>query len=170
MTEVLKYAIPSLIVLLATWLVMHNLFKNEEQKRLWELKKLSQKEISPIRMRAYERLSLLLERTTPEHILVDMPLAEMTVLQVQQRLMQTVRMEYDHNLSQQIYVSDEVWQLITTAKEQTIAFINAMAQQLPEGSTALDYAKVLITAYSSNGETANDRALQALKDEARSLL
>lgn len=170
MTEVLKYAIPSLIVLLATWLVMHNLFKNEEQKRLWELKKLSQKEISPIRMRAYERLSLLLERTTPEHILVDMPLADMTVLQVQQRLMQTVRMEYDHNLSQQIYVSDEVWQLITTAKEQTIAFINAMAQQLPAGSTALDYAKVLITAYSSNGETANDRALQALKDEARSLL
>lgn len=170
MTEVLKYAIPSLIVLLATWLVMHNLFKNEEQKRLWELKKLSQKEISPIRMRAYERLSLLLERTTPEHILVDMPLAEMTVLQVQQRLMQTVRMEYDHNLSQQIYVSDEVWQLISTAKEQTIAFINAMAQQLPAGSTALDYAKALITAYSSNGETANDRALQALKDEARSLL
>ena len=170
MTEVLKYAIPSLIVLLATWLVMHNLFKNEEQKRLWELKKLSQKEISPIRMRAYERLSLLLERTTPEHILVDLPLAEMTVLQVQQRLMQTVRVEYDHNLSQQIYVSDEVWQLITTAKEQTIAFINAMAQQLPAGSTALDYAKVLITAYSSNGETANDRALQALKDEARSLL
>ena len=121
-------------------------------------------------MRAYERLSLLLERTTPEHILVDMPLAEMTVLQVQQRLMQTVRMEYDHNLSQQIYVSDEVWQLISTAKEQTIAFINAMAQQLPAGSTALDYAKALITAYSSNGETANDRALQALKDEARSLL
>ncbi len=170
MTEVLKYAIPSLIVLLATWLVMHNLFKNEEQKRLWELKKLSQKEISPIRMRAYERLSLLLERTTPEHLLVDIPLAEMTVLQVQQRLMQAVRIEYDHNLSQQIYVSDEVWQLITTAKEQTIAFINAMAQQLPAGSTALDYAKVLITAYSSNGETANDRALQALKDEARSLL
>ncbi len=170
MIEVLKYAIPSLVVLLATWLVMHNLFKNEEQKRLWELKKLSQKEISPIRMRAYERLALLLERTTPEHLLVDMPLTEMSVTQVQQRLMQTIRMEYDHNLSQQIYVSDEVWELITTAKEQMVAFVNSMAQQIPAGSTALDYAKVLITAYSANGETANERALQALKDEARGLI
>lgn len=170
MIEVLKYTIPSLIVLLATWLVMYKLFKNEEQKRLWELKKLSQKEISPIRMRAYERLTLLLERTTPEHILVDMDLGNMTVLQVQQRMMQTIRQEYEHNMSQQVYVSDEVWDLICAAKEQMIAFVNSMAQQIPAGSTALDYAKVLITAYSSNGETANDRALQALKDEARALL
>ena len=170
MIEVLKYTIPSLIVLLVTWLVMYKLFKNEEQKRLWELKKLSQKEISPIRMRAYERLTLLLERTTPEHILVDMDLGNMTVLQVQQRMMQTIRQEYEHNMSQQVYVSDEVWDLICAAKEQMIAFVNSMAQQIPAGSTALDYAKVLITAYSSNGETANDRALQALKDEARALL
>ena len=170
MTEVLKYVIPSLVVLLATWLVMHSLFRNEEQKRLWELKKLSQKEISPIRMRAYERLALLLERTTPDHMLVDMPLAEMSVLQVQQRLMEIVRTEYDHNLSQQIYVSDEVWDLIIAAKEQMLAFVNSMAQQIPAGSTALDYAKVLITAYSASGETANERALQALKDEARTLI
>ena len=170
MIEILKYSIPALIVLLAAWVVMHKLFKNEEQKRLWELKRLSQKEISPIRMRAYERLSLLLERTTPEHMLVDMNLGEMTILQVQQRLMQTLRLEYDHNLSQQIYVSDEVWNLITNAKEQMVAFVNSIAQQMPQGSSALDYAKVLITAYTSNGETANDKALQALKDEARSLL
>lgn len=170
MIELLKYTIPSLIVLLATWLVMHKLFKSEEQKRLWELKKLSQKEISPIRMRAYERLTLLLERTTPEHMLMDMNLTEMTVLQVQQRLMQTIRLEYEHNLSQQVYVSDEVWDMIVAAKEQMIAFVNSMAQQIPQGSSALDYAKVLITAYTSNGDTPNDKALQALKDEARSLL
>ena len=99
-----------------------------------------------------------------------MNLGEMTILQVQQRLMQTLRLEYDHNLSQQIYVSDEVWNQITNAKEQMVAFVNSIAQQMPQGSSALDYAKVLITAYSSNGETANDKALQALKDEARSLL
>ena len=56
MIEVIKYAIPSLIVLLATWIVMYKLFQNEQQKREWELKKAAQKEISPIRLRAYERL------------------------------------------------------------------------------------------------------------------
>lgn len=170
MIEVFKYTIPALIVLLAAWIVMHKLFKNEEQKRLWELKRLSQKEISPVRMRAYERLTLLLERTTPEHMLIDLEINNMSILQVQQRLMQIVRQEYDHNTSQQIYVSDETWRAICEAKEQTIAFLNSIAAQMPTNSKALDYAKVLITAYNTNGETANEKALQMLKDEARKLL
>mgnify|MGYP005607267251 CR=1 FL=1 len=170
MLEILKYCIPAICVLLATWLVMHKFYKSETEKRLWELKKLSQKEISPLRMRAYERLALLLERTMPEHMLIDLHLAEMTPLQLQAHLMQTIRQEYDHNLSQQIYVSDQVWQLIENAKQQTVAFVNSIAQQMPAQSNALDYAKTLITAYRSNGDTPNDLALQALKNEARSLL
>lgn len=170
MTEILKYCVPALFVLLATWIVMHKFYKSEAEKRLWELKRLSQKEISPLRMRAYERLSLLLERTTPEHMLLELSLGEMTILQVQQHLMRTIRMEYDHNLSQQIYVSNQVWDAIIASRDQMVAFINTMAQQMPPESTALDYAKVLITAYTSNGQTANDQAMQLLRSEARSLL
>ena len=170
MVEILKYCIPAVCVLLATWLVMRNFYKNEAEKRLWELKRLTQKEISPLRLRAYERLALLLERTTPEYMLVDISVAEMTPLQLQTHLMRTVRQEYDHNLSQQIYVSDEVWTMIENAHVQTIAFINSIAQQLPMDSTALDYAKTLITAYRSNGDTPNDLALQALKNEAKALI
>jgi hypothetical protein len=170
MIEILKYCVPALCVLLATWLVMHKFYKSEAEKRLWELKRLSQKEISPLRMRAYERLSLLLERTTPEHLLIELNLGEMTILEVQQHLMRTIRLEYDHNLSQQVYVSDQVWDTIIAAREQMVAFINTMAQQMPPESTALDFAKVLITAYRSNGQTANDQAMQMLRTEARSLL
>ena len=170
MIEILKYCVPALCVLLATWIVMHKFYKSEAEKRLWELKRLSQKEISPLRMRAYERLSLLLERTTPEHLLIELNLGEMTILEVQQHLMRTIRLEYDHNLSQQVYVSDQVWDTIIAAREQMVAFINTMAQQMPPESTALDFAKVLITAYRSNGQTANDQAMQMLRTEARSLL
>ena len=170
MIEILKYCIPALCVLLTTWLVMHKFYKSETEKRLWELKRLSQKEISPLRMRAYERLTLLLERTTPEHMLIDLNLAEMTPLQVQAHLMHTIRQEFDHNLSQQIYVSDEVWGLIDNAKQQTVAFVNSIAQQMPAESSALDYAKTLITAYHNNGDTPNEIALQALKTEAQTLL
>ena len=121
-------------------------------------------------MRAYERLALLLERTTPEHMLMDLNLAEMTPLQVQAHLMHTIRQEFDHNISQQIYVSDEVWIMIENAKNQTIAFVNNIAQQMPANSNALDYAKTLITAYRTNGDTPNDIALQALRHEAKTLL
>ena len=170
MIEIFKYCIPALCVLLATWLVMHKFYKSETEKRLWELKRLSQKEISPLRMRAYERLVLLLERTTPEHMLIDLNLSEMTPLQVQAHALHTIRQEFDHNLSQQIYVSDMVWSLIDNAKQQTVAFVNSIAQQMPAESSALDYAKTLITAYRNNGDTPNEIALQALKKEAQALL
>ncbi len=170
MIELLKYCIPSLIVLLATWIVMHKLFKNEQQKREWELKRAAQKEISPIRLRAYERLALMLERTQPEHMLMDLDVSQFTAAQLQQRLLQTIRLEFDHNLSQQIYVSEQVWELIVAARGQMLAFVSAMAMQLPQESTTLDYAKVLLTAYSTNGETANEKALRALKAEAAALV
>lgn len=170
MLEIFKYSVPAICVLFATWLVMHKFYKSEAEKRLWELKKLSQKEISPVRMRAYERLALLLERTTPEYMLIDINLTEMSILQLQQHLMRTIRVEYDHNLSQQVYVSDQVWDAILASRDHMVAYVNAIAQQMPPESSVLDYAKMLITAYSSNGETANEKAMQLLKNEARALL
>ena len=170
MVEILKYCIPALCVLLATWLIMRQFYKAEAEKRLWELKRLAQKEISPVRLRAYERLALLLERTTPEHMLLELNLGEMTILQVQQHLVRTIRMEYEHNASQQVYVSEEVWGMVLNSKEQIVVFVNTIAQQLPPESTALDYAKTLITAYATNGDTPNELALQALKKEAQTLL
>jgi hypothetical protein len=103
-------------------------------------------------------------------MLLELNLGEMTILQVQQHLMRTIRMEYEHNASQQVYVSAEVWAMIQNAKEQTVAFVNSIAQQLPPESTALDYAKMLITAFATNGDTPNELALQALKKEAQTLL
>lgn len=171
MIEILKYILPSLVVLFGTWLVMYKLFKNEEQKRLWELKKVSQKEVSTTRLRAYERLALVLERTQPEHMLLEVKnLNGMSVMELQQLLLRTIRMEFDHNLSQQIYVSDELWDRIIHARDEMGTFVNTMAIRMPENSSALDYAKVLTTGYKTNGETPHELALNALKEEAKQLM
>ena len=170
MLQILAYTIPSLVVVACIWIVMHKMFKNEADKRLWELKLQSQKEITPTRLRAYERLTLLLERTTPEHMLVEMNLTEMTTIQLQQRLLLTIRTEFDHNLSQQIYVSNDVWQKIITARDEMATFINSVAAQSPKDCTALEYATALITAYENNGTTTHTIALAALKQEASQML
>ena len=170
MKEAIMYTIPALIVLAATWIVMHKLLKSEEQKRLWELKKASQKEISQVRMRAYERLAILLERTEPEHMLTNTDIVGKSIPDLQQHLLRTVRLEFDHNMSQQIYVSDELWDKITAARDQIAAFITSVAMQLPPESSTLDYAKAMITAYRNNGTTPHQAAMEALKNEARMLL
>lgn len=177
--QVLMYTIPALVVLISVWIVMNKIFKDEEQKRLWELKKASQKEISPTRLRAYERLVLVLERTQPEALVMGLSerleaagesLASLSIMKMQQELLRTVRLEFDHNLSQQVYVSDETWAKIIGARDEMAAFISTMAIQMPKESTSMDYAKVLMTAYRQNGETPHQMALEALKDEARGLL
>lgn len=177
--QVLMYTIPALVVLISVWIVMNKIFKDEEQKRLWELKKASQKEISPTRLRAYERLALVLERTQPEALVMGLSerleaagesLASLSIMKMQQELLRTVRLEFDHNLSQQVYVSDETWAKIIGARDEMAAFISTMAIQMPKESTSMDYAKVLMTAYRQNGETPHQIALEALKDEARGLL
>lgn len=167
MLQILGYCIPSLFVLLSTWLVLQKVYKNETEKRSWELKRTTQKEINSARLRAYERLTLLLERTTPERMLVELNIAEMSVPQVQQHLLRTIRMEFDHNMSQQIYVSNEVWDMLIRARDEMGAFVTTIASQLPAGSSSVDYAHALIQAYQMNGDTPSSIALEKLKDEAR---
>ena len=176
MIEVLKYVLPALVVVLGIWFLQRSMLLTEDKRRQWDLRRQSQKEITPIRLRAYERLALLLERTEPEVMLQEImrnsagQMAQWTVIDLQRELLQRVRLEFEHNLSQQVYVSDEVWQQIVHARDEMGAFITTMAARLPQGATAMDYSKVLIEAYHSNGDTPHQIALDALKHETRTLL
>lgn len=175
-TYILLIVLVIVVMIFGFWLIQYSQFRNEEKKRQWELKRESQKTISPIRLRAYERLALLLERTKPEHMIMELrrndpdALSTWTVMQMQQYLLQTIRAEFDHNQSQQVYVSEEVWDLIINARDQLGAFVIAMAAQLPKNATAQIYAQTLLTAFNSNGLTPSDKALEELKNEAKSLM
>ena len=175
-TYILLIVLVVVVMIFGFWLIQYSQFRNEEKKRMWELKRESQKTISPIRLRAYERLTLLLERTKPEHMIIELrqnqpdAFTTWTVMQMQQYLLQTIRAEFDHNQSQQVYVSEEVWDLIINARDQLGAFVIAMAAQLPKNANAQVYATTLLTAFNSNGLTPSDKALEELKNEAKSLM
>ena len=175
-TTIIAIILTIIVLIFGFWLIQYSQFRNEEKKRQWELKRESQKTISPIRLRAYERLALLLERTKPEHMLMELQQKEpeafrtWTVLQVQQYLLQTIRAEFYHNQSQQVYVSEEVWDLLINARDQTAAFVISIASQIPADADVQTYAKALITAYASNGVTPTDKALEELKNEAKSIM
>ncbi len=170
MLEVLKYTIPALVVLLASWLATEKQMKNEAARRNFELKKQSQKIISSVRLQAYERFTLYLERMEPSRMLLRLDVGALTCQQLQQQLLEIIRSEFDHNLSQQIYISDEAWSGIVVAKEEMLRFVNTCAQQFAATDDAMMMAKLLISSYSMNGETPTQRALSKLKEEVRTLL
>ena len=176
MSEILLIILAISVVIFGFWMIQHSQFRNEERKRQWELKRESQKSVSPIRLRAYERLALLLERTKPEHMIMELrdkepeAFTSWTIPQLQQYLLQTIRAEFDHNQSQQVYVSEEVWDMIINARDQLGTFVIAMSGQLPPDATVQTYVTTLLTAFASNGMTPTDKALEELKREAKELM
>ncbi len=109
--DVLKYTIPSLIVFATAYFILKTFIESEEKKRTLEIRTKNQKLITPIRLQAYERLTLFLERISPNSVILRVQKPNMTASQLQREMLNIIRTEFEHNLSQQIYISKQAWEV-----------------------------------------------------------
>lgn len=141
--------------------------RNELEIKKTELSLKNKEQMLPIRLQAYERMCLFLERISPHQLILRLNNSEFSVGLFQQILIQEIRNEFGHNLSQQMYMSDEAWIWIKKAMEETILFINNSALELNEDSNGLELAKkILENSHHLQIDTTRD-ALQFLKNEIR---
>jgi hypothetical protein len=165
--DILKIILPALLVLLTAYLLIDKLLRNEEKRRNFELRKGSSSTLTPIRLRAYERLILVLERTTPATLIVNVAKPEMTNMELHTQLLSSIRQEFSHNLSQQIYVSDECWTCIRGAQESLLRLVNTCASQCNPVNSASDLAERIIQVYNASEQTPTELAIGVLKKEVR---
>ena len=168
--EILKYSIPTLLVVMVAYILLYQFFKTEREKRDVELKKENMPVITSTRLRAYERLTLLLERMNPNNMLVNTTASYQTCLDLQANLLTTIRREFEHNYSQQIYVSELLWEEIVEARENLIQLINTCAAQCKADEPASKLATIIVEVFNIPDETALDAALRTLKAEVKELL
>ncbi len=168
--EILKYTIPVLLVVLAVYVLLYQLFKSEREARESELKKTALPLITSTRLRAYERLALLLERMNPNNMLVNNTAPDQNCLELQANLLATIRREFEHNSSQQIYVSELLWEEINEARENLIQLINTCAAQCKTDDPAAKLAGIILEVFNTPEDTALDAALRLLKSEVKQLL
>jgi len=121
--EVFLYAVPSLITGLIAYYFFKEHTKNEDGRRRFLLHKDMQVSSLPIRLQAYERMALFLERITPTKLLVRVSPTSSNEEDYESLLIQNISQEFEHNLSQQIYVTDDCWNIIVAAKNATIQLI-----------------------------------------------
>lgn len=121
--EILAYTLPSVITggLAYYFFNMHT--KNEEGRRRYLIHKEAQKNALPLRLQAYERLTLFLERISPAKLLIRIAPQSSNKSDYEDYLVSQIEVEYEHNLAQQIYISGESWDIVTTAKNATIQMI-----------------------------------------------
>lgn len=167
--EILKYTLPALIVMVTSWLMMHYYFKSFVRQENRELLLQDRKKILPLRLQAYERLTLLLERITVDSLVVREQESGLTCREFHQRLLIMVRAEFEHNLSQQIYISTEAWEVVRNAKEATLNIINSAAMQVNPDGDAVELSKKILEIQSESENSPSQVALGFLKKETQKM-
>ncbi len=167
--EILKYLLPSLVVFLTVWYVLRAMFSAQAEQRRMELALENQKLITPIRLQAYERLVLFLERISPESLLLRVNRPGLTVQQLHQELLAAIRNEYEHNLSQQLYISPAAWEVVRNARGQILKLINTTYEEFKPEDPALDYSKRLFEKLVDIDKLPTQTAIDYLKKEVSRL-
>lgn len=166
---ILAVVLPSGAVLFAMYLTIKTFLGKEFEKRLIELKLKNNELILPTRLQAYERLCLLLERLSPNNLILRVNDPDYNAAQLHQRLLIDIRDEFNHNLSQQIYVSDDTWNLIKKAIEDLNTSINSASQAIAPDSRGIELAKKIFEHYMALEKDSLTIALGFMKNEIRRL-
>ena len=124
-----KILIPASVVLYAAFLLVRSFTQRDIDLKKLEIRGRSIETVLPNRLHAYERMTLFLERMSPQNLLVRLNTGGVSAKEFQHVLLNEVRNEYNHNVSQQVYISEEVWELIKNAKEDLIVNINDAASE-----------------------------------------
>ncbi|MFZ5939648.1 MAG: hypothetical protein ACOYXB_03655 [Bacteroidota bacterium] len=167
--EILKYTIPALIVFLTTWVLLRNWRKSADQARKHEFNMHMNDEILPVRLQAYERIILFLERISPDSILLRINRPEYSSRQLQAELLSTIRQEFEHNLAQQVYISTEAWEAVKTARNQTVKMINDAAEELKPQATGTTLSKLILEKVMELKNPPTQAAIDILKREVSAL-
>jgi hypothetical protein len=161
----LQYTLPSLVGLGAAVIIIRAFIDKEFRERKNEYVTKNQKIITPIRLQAYERIIMFLERISPGNLITRIQEAGMTAKQLQIQLVQQVRAEFEHNISQQLYITEETWEIVRNSKENLIKLINVASKDMGVDSSGFDLTRAILDVYLKVENPPIEIALKRIKQE-----
>ncbi len=147
-------------------------FDNQQKMQMFQMRVDEHREavklVTPIRLQAYERMALFLERISPESLVLRCYQPGMDTKLLQGVMTKTIRDEWEHNLSQQVYISSEAWNRIRQAKDEMVGVINSAAITIPDDADPARLASTIFATVAAGSNPAAP-ALEFLKQEMRDL-
>ena len=166
--ELISYTIPAIITGLTAYYFFYTHTKNEENKLKLSMVKENQKQALPLRLQAFERMALFLERINPNKLLVRVNSINNDKNAYVYSLIDTIEQEFEHNLTQQIYITDKCWNVIIASKNATIQLIKTASED--DSVTNAQELKEAILQKMVKSTPPTNTALAYIKDEVRSFL
>lgn len=167
--DLILVTVPGLMLGLAVYYLLRQYLEREDARGVHELKLERMRLANPLRFQAYERMMLLLERITPSQLIMRNIQSGDNSRQAQQKMVENIRQEFDHNLSQQLYISSNAWELIKNARESIISIINASTDELIPEASATDLAQLILHKEIEGEVSTVYKAMEFLKIEVREI-
>jgi hypothetical protein len=157
------------LILAAVLIVIQFYLKHSKKPQESPVRLEDHKIILPLRLQAYERIVLFLERIAPNNLIVRVNRPEVNAYQLQSALIKAIREEFEYNLSQQLYISSKAWEMVNNAKEETIKLINVAAGNLTETASSAELVRAIFDKIIDTDKSPVHVTLEAVKDEIRQI-
>lgn len=161
----LQFIIPAAIVFGVCYYMVKKFLDEQRRSKVLEFKKEHAKQITPIRLQAYERLAIFLDRISPDNLVLRLSRSGQSAAELRRLLIQTITDEFNHNISQQIYISDQSWSMIKAVKEQIIGIVETTYKECDEGESGPQLGKRILTKLMDTREIPTQHAIELLKKE-----
>ena len=160
--------VPSAVVAAISYLLIDKFLKAESKRHILEIKKESVKTTIPVRLQAFERVILLLERIDVVQVVKRSIAPGMTAEQLKLKVINEIRNEFNHNVTQQIYMSAASWERVVKAKDDAIKLISVAGTQIPGHVDAIELSKKVL-GVNEELEISNAETIEFVKQEIRKI-
>lgn len=168
--DLLKITLPALFVVFLAAYFFDRMTKRERVQDIKERGLEQDKILLPLKIQAFERLTILLERITPSPLVMRVNTQQMTAAQLHLALLQAIRDEYEHNVSMQIYISDALWEQIVKARDDSAEIIKRASERVGPNDPSIRLCQEIFQLEAHTGNKAIRLALKTLKGEMREML
>ncbi len=168
-TNIVALAAGGIITLAVGYSFIKSDLKHYLDLRDAELKKDDRKQLLPLRLQAHERLIIFIERINPSNLFVRLHEQGIPVTALQAVILNDIRSEYQHNVTQQLYVGAETWEVVKKLKDDTLAMVNNAVNGLSEGSMGVDLSRMILQHMAGLEDNPYDLTVNLIKKDVHQL-
>jgi len=168
-TQVAVLAAGGIITVAAAYFLIKNDIQNYFRFKTLTANKDNAATFLPLRLQAYERLIIFIDRINPANLLVRLHQQGIAVTELQALLLNEVKSEFQHNITQQLYIDTTSWNIVRKLKDDTIAMVNNVVQNLPKDAAGIELSKKVLQHMSTIEENPYDLTINHLKSDIQKL-
>jgi hypothetical protein len=167
--DIIKYTVSGLGVVWIAFYLLKPYLDRSENIQLIELKKTISSQTLPLRLQAYERIVLFIERVNPSNLLIRLNGPAYSAAELHSLIVTEIRNEYQHNVTQQLYVTTRAWGVVKRVKDDTLGIVNNAVKALPENATGMELSKIILTHLSKLEDNPYDIGTNLIKQDMEAL-